>query len=128
MDSFSPTDRTVIRTLLERAHVCDADIVFDLGCGDGRVLIEARRQGAAQAVGYEILGELAAKVSAHLSSDPGVLVRHDDGMSIPWSGFDVVVSTHEDQWEEILTKFLNESKPGARIVRMSGEPIVRCKP
>jgi SAM-dependent methyltransferase len=49
-----PTSRETVREMLTMAHVRPGDVVYDLGCGDGRVLIAAARAFGARAVGIEI--------------------------------------------------------------------------
>jgi methylase of polypeptide subunit release factors len=46
--------RRAIRKLLAMAEVGPDDVVYDLGCGDGRVILAAARQCGARAVGVEI--------------------------------------------------------------------------
>lgn len=50
---WSSTPKSVVRRMLEIADVGKGDIVYDLGCGDGRIVIEAAKRGAS-AVGLEI--------------------------------------------------------------------------
>jgi len=49
-----PTPGTTVARMLEMANVGADDTVFDLGCGDGRLLVEAARRFGARAVGIEI--------------------------------------------------------------------------
>jgi SAM-dependent methyltransferase len=51
---WSPTPRSVVIEALKLAEVGANDIVFDLGCGDGRVVVEAARLFGAQAVGFDV--------------------------------------------------------------------------
>lgn len=56
---FVPSQQDVVRKMLELAQVNDRDIVFDLGCGDGRILITAVKEfNAKKAVGYEMRDDL----------------------------------------------------------------------
>lgn len=50
---FIPTPMKAVRAMLEFAGVKKGDRVYDLGCGDGRLLLEAERKGAI-AIGYEL--------------------------------------------------------------------------
>jgi SAM-dependent methyltransferase len=50
---FVPTEEQVVSGLLRLAGVGPGDVFYDLGCGDGRLVMEAARRGA-QAVGVEI--------------------------------------------------------------------------
>jgi len=49
-----PTPRKKVLRMLEIANVGEEDVVYDLGCGDGRALIAAARRFKARAVGIEI--------------------------------------------------------------------------
>ena len=49
-----PTRRKQVDSLLALAEVTSEDIVYDLGCGDGRILFAAARKYGARAVGIEI--------------------------------------------------------------------------
>lgn len=55
----TPTD--VVAAMLELAEVNDQDTLYDLGAGDGRILIAAARAGVAKAVGIEIDPELVSR-------------------------------------------------------------------
>ncbi|MGI8672168.1 MAG: 50S ribosomal protein L11 methyltransferase [Luteitalea sp.] len=50
---FVPTRDTVIEAMLKAAQVTPADVVYDLGCGDGRIVVAAAKLGA-RAVGIDI--------------------------------------------------------------------------
>lgn len=50
---FVPTRDVVIDAMLKAARVTPADVVYDLGCGDGRIVVAAARLGA-RAVGIDI--------------------------------------------------------------------------
>ena len=49
-----PSSMQVVNRMLEMAEVGPDDVVYDLGCGDGRMLIAAARRYYARAVGIEI--------------------------------------------------------------------------
>jgi hypothetical protein len=52
---YVPSPPDVVRKMLEIAEVGSDDVVYDLGCGDGRILFTAVKDfGAKKAVGYEI--------------------------------------------------------------------------
>jgi precorrin-6B methylase 2 len=54
-----PTPQEVVARMLGLAGVSSEDIVCDLGCGDGRVLVSAVREfGARRAIGYELRPDL----------------------------------------------------------------------
>lgn len=51
---YVPTPTFVVEKMLEMAHVDSEDILFDLGCGDGRIVIAAAEKYGAQGVGIDI--------------------------------------------------------------------------
>lgn len=51
---WAPTPRTVVIEALKLAEVGPEDLLFDLGCGDGRVVVDAARLFGARAIGFEI--------------------------------------------------------------------------
>lgn len=51
---FVPTPQSVVEAMLELAQVTPADVVYDLGSGDGRIPITAATKYGARAVGVEI--------------------------------------------------------------------------
>ena len=50
-----------IRTMLDELDLSEHDLLYDLGCGDGRILIEAVRRYRCQAVGIEIDPHMAER-------------------------------------------------------------------
>lgn len=55
---FVPAPWHVVDRMLELVELSDRDVVFDLGAGDGRILLRAAKRYGARAVGYEINGDL----------------------------------------------------------------------
>lgn len=51
---FVPTPNEVVDKMLEMAKVTAKDVVYDLGCGDGRIVITAAQKYGARAVGIDI--------------------------------------------------------------------------
>jgi len=51
---FVPTPTEVVAKMLEVASVTDKDVVYDLGCGDGRIVIEAAKKYKCKAVGFDL--------------------------------------------------------------------------
>src|SRR5262245_30874007 len=51
---FLPTPQNIVEAMLDLAHVSAADVVYDLGSGDGRIPITAAQKYGARAVGIEI--------------------------------------------------------------------------
>ncbi len=51
---FVPTPNDVVNKMLEMAAVTAKDVVYDLGCGDGRIVITAAQRNGARGVGIDI--------------------------------------------------------------------------
>jgi SAM-dependent methyltransferase len=51
---YVPTKQAVVERMLELAGVTSKDIVYDLGCGDGRIVVTAARKHGARGVGIDI--------------------------------------------------------------------------
>ena len=51
---YVPTENSVVDAMLKMAGVKDADVVYDLGCGDGRIVVRAAKNLGARGVGIDI--------------------------------------------------------------------------
>src|SRR5262249_38512258 len=51
---FMPAPLTAVERMLEMAEAGPSDVVYDIGCGDGRVLVTAARRFGARGVGIDI--------------------------------------------------------------------------
>ncbi|MFC1511726.1 class I SAM-dependent methyltransferase [Candidatus Latescibacterota bacterium] len=51
---YVPTDYAVVDTMLSVAQVTKDDILYDLGCGDGRIVIAAAKRYGTRAIGIDI--------------------------------------------------------------------------
>ena len=117
---YIPTPQDVVDRMLEVAQVTNKDTVFDLGCGDGRIVITAAKKFGARGVGIDIDKDRIAE-SRRNARAAGVasLVRFDQGdiLDADVSTATVVtlylVSSANLKLRPILTKQL---QPGARIV------------
>lgn len=58
------SDDRVVTAMLKLAHVTKADVVYDLGCGDGKIVIAAARDFGARGVGIEIDPDLVKAANA----------------------------------------------------------------
>ena len=67
------TDLAVINAMLDAARVGATDVVYDLGCGDGRIVINAARRGA-RGVGVDI-DEKLIRTARRLAEGAGVADR-----------------------------------------------------
>ena len=51
---YVPTDYAVVDTMLSLAKVTSSDVLYDLGCGDGRIVIGAAKRNVGRAIGIDI--------------------------------------------------------------------------
>ena len=117
---YSPTPPDVVERMLKLAGVRPSDVVYDLGCGDGRIVIAAARLFRARGVGLDIDPVLIARAQAGASQagvESLVTFRVQDAMTVDLSDATVVtlylLAASNVKLRPILTKTL---RPGARIV------------
>ncbi len=116
---FVPTPPEVVDRMLELAAVGPGDVVYDLGCGDGRMVIAAAKRGA-RGVGVELDAALLAECRAGAERE-GVehLVRfvEEDALSVRLSGATVLaLYLLPESLEALAPRFERELPPGARVV------------
>ncbi len=115
-----PTPHRTIKNMLKLAEVKPGDKVYDLGCGDGRVIIEAARSFGAKAVGVEIdpMRFLWTKTKVLLFGLSGkVSVLLGNFFKINISDADVVaIYLLQETNIKLIDKFIKELRPGTRIV------------
>lgn len=117
---FIPTPQPVVDAMLELAGVTSADVVYDLGSGDGRIVIAAAKKYGARGVGVEIDPALVAQATANAAA-AGVAdrVRFVNGNIFEADLKDATVVTLyllQSLNERLRPKLVRELKPGARIV------------
>lgn len=115
-----PTPADVVDRMLAFAKVGPDDVVYDLGCGDGRIVIAAAKKYGARGVGVDIDPQRIDESIANARKagvEKLVTFRVQDAMKTDVSGATVVtlylLSFANVQLRPILQKQL---KPGARVV------------
>ncbi len=117
---FVTTPPGMVSAMLKLAKVTDSDIVYDLGSGDGRIVIAAARDFGARAVGIEIDPRLIRE-SERNADIAGVTNRvsfiQKDLFQVNMSEATVVTLFLLPGVNSMLApKFLKELRPGTRIV------------
>jgi len=128
-----PTHRDTVERMLRLAGVRPGETVFDLGCGDGRVLVTAARKFGARAVGGEVdFGRYlwSLTVVTLMGLNRKVRVIRGDLFKVDLSSADVVFSyLLQDTNDRLKDKLRKELRPGSRIVsntfHFSGLPLIR---
>jgi SAM-dependent methyltransferase len=117
---YEPTPMEVVDTMLGLAALRNDDVVADLGCGDGRLVIEAVRRGAARGLCVDIDPALIARARENARA-AGVEERirfvNQDMFGLNYRGTTVVMlflSPHLNR--ELRPKLQRELAPGARVV------------
>lgn len=119
---FVPTPQAVVDEMLKLAGVGPKDVVYDLGCGDGRIAVSAAKLGA-RAVGIDIDPERIAEskdtaLAAGMSSR--VTFRNEDLFTANISEATVVTLYLLRSLNiRLRPKLVSELKPGTRIVSHS---------
>ena len=122
-----PTRKKDVERMIELAGIKKGDVVYDLGCGDGRLVFAAAKMGA-KATGVEIfiLPYLFAKIKSFFVPDSKILYGDFFGRNI--SNADVIfVFLLSKSYGRLLKKFNQELKPAARVV-VSCWPINEWQP
>jgi SAM-dependent methyltransferase len=117
---YVPTPQDVVDRMLQLAAVTKADLVVDLGCGDGRIPITAARTYGARGLGVDIDPQRIAEANANAKAagvSHLVQFRLQDAMTTDVSQATVLtlylLSSSNLKLRPILTRQL---KPGTRIV------------
>jgi hypothetical protein len=117
---FDPTPHEIVDRMLTVAAVTNVDVVYDLGAGDGRVLIAAAKKRGARGVGFEVdpgLVKLARENVRREKLDDLVEIRQQDFMSADLSAATVVtLYLSYDGNLAVRPKLMRELKRGARVV------------
>jgi SAM-dependent methyltransferase len=116
---FVATPMAIVAGMLDLAGVADTDLVYDLGSGDGRIVIAAARRGA-RAVGIELEPSLVAESRA-AADTAGVAARVEfrqaDIFDTDMRGATVVTLYLGRMLNERLRPvFLRDLRPGSRVV------------
>lgn len=116
---FIPTPHDVVNEMLELAALGKNDILYDLGCGDGRIVVAAARRYGCRAVGVDIdplrISEARENVR---NSGLGNLVRIEqrDLFGVDLSVASVVIIYLSPRYNVRLIPQFKKLKPGSRIV------------
>ena len=116
---FVPTPQEVVDKMIELGGVKKGDTVYDLGSGDGRIVITAAKKGA-RAMGFEIDGDLL-KESRENIQKAGVEnlaeIRQQDILTVDLSPASVVTMyLLPDVNLKLRPNVLSQMKPGSRVV------------
>ena len=117
---FEPTPIEIAERMLQLAGVTRDDVVYDLGSGDGRIVILAARRYGARGVGVEIDPQLvwfSRREAKRLQVEHLVTFFHADALTANVAAATVVTLYLTPQANLLLRpKLQRELRPGARVV------------
>jgi SAM-dependent methyltransferase len=116
---YVPTPNDVVDRMLELANVQKNDLLYDLGCGDGRIVVNAAKRFGCKAVGYDIdpkrikesLENVAKNNVGHL-----VTIEQKDIFTLDLSNANVITLYLLPSLNVKLIPQLKKLRPGSRIV------------
>jgi SAM-dependent methyltransferase len=117
---YIPSPEDVVERMLALAEVTRQDVVYDLGCGDGRIPIAAAKKYGARGVGVDIDPKLVAEARANARAagvEALVEFRLENAMTTDVSPATVVtLFLLSSSNEKLKPSLRRQLKPGARIV------------
>jgi SAM-dependent methyltransferase len=116
---FVPTPHDVVDKMLELAQVTKNDLLYDLGCGDGRIVVTAAKRYGCKAIGYDIdpvrVKESLQNVQKNNVGNL-VIIKQKDIFTLDLSKASVITLYLLPSLNVKLIPQLMKLKPGSRIV------------
>lgn len=124
MVAYVPSEPQAVERMLQLAEIKPSDTVYDLGCGDGRIVIAAVRDfGARKGVGVEIQEDLVEQARERVRREGltgRVEIIHASLLDVDLSRADVLVLYLSPTVNEFIRpKLERELKEGARVISRS---------
>ena len=117
---FVPTPEEIVDTMLKMAAVTAKDVVYDLGCGDGRIVITAAQKFGARGVGIDIDAQRISEANANAKTagvtDKVKFVRGDLFEANISEATVVTLYLLTDLNLKLRPKLMKDLNPGTRVV------------
>ncbi len=116
---YVPTPQNVVDKLLDAAKIQKTDVLYDLGCGDGRIVINAAKRFGIKAVGYDIDPKRVAESKENVKRNKVehlVTIEQKDIFTVDLSPASVVTLYLLPELNVRLIPQLEKLKPGSRVV------------
>jgi SAM-dependent methyltransferase len=116
---YVPTPQPVVDRMLQMAQVKKDDVVYDLGCGDGRIVVTAAKRYGTRAFGFDIDPQRVAEAKANVKAakvEHLVTIEQRDIFTLDLSPASVVTLYLLPELNVRLIPQLEKLKPGSRIV------------
>jgi tRNA G37 N-methylase Trm5 len=117
---YVPTPQEVVERMLQLAGVQKGDVVYDLGSGDGRIVVTAAKKYGVKAIGFEIDPERIKESHENIQKagvERLVEIRRQDILTVDLSGASVLTMyLLPDVNLKLRPTIQRQMKPGSRIV------------
>jgi tRNA G37 N-methylase Trm5 len=117
---YVPTPQEVVDRMLELAQVKKGDVVYDLGSGDGRIVVTAAKKYGVKAIGYEIDPQRIKESHENIKKagvEKLVEIKQQDIRTVDLSGASVVTMYLLPEVNLMLRPNIwSQMKPGSRVV------------
>jgi precorrin-6B methylase 2 len=116
---YVPTPHDVVLKMLAIAHVEKKDLLYDLGCGDGRIMVMAAKKFGCRAIGFDVDPQRVRETRQNIEKNKVqrlVEVRQEDVFKLDLSPASVVTMYLLPALNVRLIPQLGKLKPGSRIV------------
>lgn len=125
LSGFEATPYEVVDEMLAVADVQPGEVVFDLGSGDGRIVIRAAEKFGARGVGIELNRSLVEKSRQEVAArglEERVRILHADMLDVDLSPADVVtLFLPTAALEQVRPHMESTLRPGTRVVSHQNE-------
>jgi ubiquinone/menaquinone biosynthesis C-methylase UbiE len=116
---FVPTPMAAVERMIAMADIKTGELVYDLGCGDGRIVVAAAQRYGVRAVGVDINPERVVESRANAVTagvENLVSIQQADIFTLDLSEADVVFTYLTPRLNQRLMPQLRKLKPGSRII------------
>jgi SAM-dependent methyltransferase len=116
---YVPTPQAVVNKMLEMAAVKPGELVYDLGCGDGRIVVTAAKKHGVKAIGFDIDPQRVKEAMENVRTNKVehlVTIRQADIFTLDLRPASVVTLYLLPELNVRLIPQLEKLKPGSRIV------------
>jgi predicted RNA methylase len=116
---FVPTPQAVVDKMLSMAGIKEGDVLYDLGCGDGRIVVTAARRYGIRAAGFDLDPRRVAESLANVRSNSVehlVTIKRADVFTVDLAPASVVTLYLLPSLNVKLMPQLEKLKPGSRIL------------
>lgn len=116
---YVPTPQPVVDKMLDMVKLKKTDVLYDLGCGDGRIVVTAAKKYGVKAFGYDIDPVRVAEAKANVKKNGVenlVTIEEADVFTLDLSPANVITVYLLPELNVRLIPQLEKLKPGSRVV------------